>query len=551
MSGTASSASAGSDDEIRLRVETISGEVIQLVVSKRETVLKLKNRIFKKQGIPVAEQNLMFLEEELKDFHTLDEYNIIDSCTIKLSIGMKGGPINTRRTLYLDDKNTIQEMAKMLAAHDISVVLVPHNGAFHVIPVASDKRDGAQSSAERRHSIRRSAHSAELMEEQQLPHSSQQQAGSGGRRVEENKATKSKMVALQKQFKKKRSALGQIPALIPRQGGCCASNLQKSILSDAMPPLAAAPMALVAAGGAGGEAAEHQHKVVVPRLITSHPHISLNELNSSQTLTQFYTATTATADGGGAFESSSSYASGVERNVVFYPTAGTSGSGGSSSSGGDAIFVSPYKGLFRCTADTTENASKEDVSSGSGRCSSAAAAPPPADNSPTVVERPQSVNQSPTSTTSAPGSAGASSTSGQLNGARGQLLSSQATPSTPLQSQTVDDTAATAAAAAPANKDEVKVEHRVEDEVPEPEVTVQEAKETSTATPPKKKHPRCLVCNKKTGLASSYTCRCGGNFCATHRYAEAHNCGHDYKTEGRQQLERSNPLIQAAKLQKI
>lgn len=25
--------------------------------------------------------------------------------------------------------------------------------------------------------------------------------------------------------------------------------------------------------------------------------------------------------------------------------------------------------------------------------------------------------------------------------------------------------------------------------------------------PPKKKHPRCAVCNKKTGLASSYTCR--------------------------------------------
>jgi len=337
MSGTASSASAGSDDEIRLRVETISGEVIQLVVSKHETVLKLKNRIFKKQGIPVAEQNLMFLEEELKDFHTLDEYNIIDSCTIKLSIGMKGGPINHRRTLYLDDKNTIQEMAKMLAAHDISVVLVPHNGAFHVIPVASDKRDGAQcSSAERRHSSRHSVaklmeggHQQQSQHQQPQPHSSQQQqataGGSGGRRVEENKATKSKMVALQKQFKKKRSALGQIPAMISRQGGCCASNLQKSILSDAMPPLAAAPVALVAAGGSGAEAAEHQHKVVVPRLITSHPHISLNELNPSQTLTQFYTATTATADGGGAFESSSSYASGVERNVVFYPTAGTSG----------------------------------------------------------------------------------------------------------------------------------------------------------------------------------------------------------------------------------
>lgn len=564
MSGTASSASAGSDDEIRLRVETISGDVIQLVVSKHETVLKLKNRIFKKQGIPVAEQNLMFLEEELKDFRTLDEYNIIDSCTIKLSIGMKGGPVNTRRTLYLDDKNTITEMAKMLAAHDISVVLVPHNGAFHVIPFPSDKRaqgNGERISKSQQHSMARLVEGGQQQQQQQQRQQQQQEQQQGGRRTEENKATKSKMVALQMQFKKKRSASGQVPALISRQGGCCASNLQKSILADAMHPF---PAALVAAGGAGGEATEHQHKVVVPRLITSHPHISLNELNPSQTLTQFYTATTATADGGGAFESSSSYSSGVERNLVIYPSATTSGAGGSSSSGGDAIFVSPYKGLFRCTADTTENASKDDVSSGSGRCSSAAAAPPPADNSPTVVERP--VNQttsSQASGTSASGSAGSSSNSGQLNGAKGQLLcSSQATPSTPQQTlnqtnnvATEDAAAAAAAAAATAasTKEEVKAEPRNEDKVPfaPTEIDQEGNKEASCATPPKKKHPRCLVCNKKTGLACSYTCRCGGNFCATHRYAEAHKCGHDYKTEGRQLLEKSNPLIQAAKVHKI
>lgn len=75
-------------------------------------------------GIPVAEQNLMFLEEELKDFHTLEDYNIKDSCTIRLSVGMKGGPINSRRTLYLDDKNTITEMAKILAVNDVSSLFI-------------------------------------------------------------------------------------------------------------------------------------------------------------------------------------------------------------------------------------------------------------------------------------------------------------------------------------------------------------------------------------------------------------------------------------------
>uniref|UniRef100_T1ITF3 Adenosine kinase n=1 Tax=Strigamia maritima TaxID=126957 RepID=T1ITF3_STRMM len=62
---------------------------------------------------------------------------------------------------------------------------------------------------------------------------------------------------------------------------------------------------------------------------------------------------------------------------------------------------------------------------------------------------------------------------------------------------------------------------------------------------PKKMDPipaRCQVCKKKIGLATTYTCRCGRNFCATHRYAETHDCTFDYKTEGRRLLEQANPL---------
>ncbi|XP_077507249.1 uncharacterized protein LOC144116354 isoform X9 [Amblyomma americanum] len=67
----------------------------------------------------------------------------------------------------------------------------------------------------------------------------------------------------------------------------------------------------------------------------------------------------------------------------------------------------------------------------------------------------------------------------------------------------------------------------------------------------KKKGKRCSWCNKKTGLASTYVCRCGSIFCATHRYAEEHACSHDYKTEGRYILQRNNPVVKAAKLPKI
>ncbi|XP_056465908.1 AN1-type zinc finger protein 4 [Gadus chalcogrammus] len=61
----------------------------------------------------------------------------------------------------------------------------------------------------------------------------------------------------------------------------------------------------------------------------------------------------------------------------------------------------------------------------------------------------------------------------------------------------------------------------------------------------------CLRCGKKTGLASSYECRCGNNFCATHRYAEAHDCTYDYKGAGRRFLQDTHPLVSAPKLPKI
>jgi len=74
-----------------------------------------------------------------------------------------------------------------------------------------------------------------------------------------------------------------------------------------------------------------------------------------------------------------------------------------------------------------------------------------------------------------------------------------------------------------------------------------------TTLPPvkKSKKKRCFLCGKKTGLATSYVCRCGLNFCAIHRYAELHSCTFDYKSAGRKVLQTTNPVVQAPKLPKI
>ncbi|CAJ1067659.1 AN1-type zinc finger protein 4 isoform X1 [Xyrichtys novacula] len=67
----------------------------------------------------------------------------------------------------------------------------------------------------------------------------------------------------------------------------------------------------------------------------------------------------------------------------------------------------------------------------------------------------------------------------------------------------------------------------------------------------KKSSKHCFLCGRKTGLATSYECRCGHNFCASHRYAETHDCTFDYKSAGRRFLQETNPLISAPKLPKI
>ena len=54
-----------------------------------------------------------------------------------------------------------------------------------------------------------------------------------------------------------------------------------------------------------------------------------------------------------------------------------------------------------------------------------------------------------------------------------------------------------------------------------------------------------------THTLTGFHCRCGNQFCALHRYADQHSCSFDYKTAGREELERKHPRVVAAKIQKL
>lgn len=81
-------------------------------------------------------------------------------------------------------------------------------------------------------------------------------------------------------------------------------------------------------------------------------------------------------------------------------------------------------------------------------------------------------------------------------------------------------------------------------------VSSEEDKKDDEKKDTKKKKNRCFVCKKKLGL-TGFTCRCDRLFCAVHRYTDKHDCSFDYKAMGEKEISEANPVIVAAKLNKI
>lgn len=57
-------------------------------------------------------------------------------------------------------------------------------------------------------------------------------------------------------------------------------------------------------------------------------------------------------------------------------------------------------------------------------------------------------------------------------------------------------------------------------------------------------------CTKKLGIMP-FVCRCEKEFCAKHRMPEIHQCSFDYKTSGRETLQKVNQQITHIKIEQI
>ncbi|XP_011188736.1 serine-rich adhesin for platelets isoform X1 [Zeugodacus cucurbitae] len=80
--------------------------------------------------------------------------------------------------------------------------------------------------------------------------------------------------------------------------------------------------------------------------------------------------------------------------------------------------------------------------------------------------------------------------------------------------------------------------------------TAEDDKDKEEDKDAKKKKNRCAECRKKVGL-TGFQCRCGGLYCAVHRYSDKHDCTFNYREHGAQEIRRNNPVVVGEKIQKI
>lgn len=100
---------------MEISIVTLTGNTFELRVSPFETVISVKAKIQRLEGIPISQQHLIWKTVELEDDYYLHDYGISHGSSLQLVLAMRGGPISTRRVPIEDP--SLQEVIDYVEAN--------------------------------------------------------------------------------------------------------------------------------------------------------------------------------------------------------------------------------------------------------------------------------------------------------------------------------------------------------------------------------------------------------------------------------------------------
>ncbi|XP_077865483.1 AN1-type zinc finger protein 4-like [Saccoglossus kowalevskii] len=548
---------------MELFIETLTGTAFELRVSPFETIMSVKAKIQRLEGIPIAQQHLIWQSTELEDDYCLSDYSITAGSTLRLVLAMRGGPINTRR-IPMEDP-AIREMAEYMEANkdeiweklpgnrQVTLLVFREGDQLNFFRVV-DRGDGTLTPLSESLSGASMYNMYDEEEEDQEAPSQEQ--------VQENDITMNKMrllrermesMSLTKKQRHPRPPSAGRPKSIHRRRKYISSTHTSSGKTSLMRNIPLPPV------GVAHHPSEHRETRSIP-----HPHPpqypnpalldTTSDSDSNSPVLSAKRTLERTNSGSLRYAASSLQA----RQLSLSPQLSTSSkravdrlASGSKLRHSHTTLDGSVSGTLKMRPNTSsklQTLSPGKVNDGVESHRKAEAR--------TITEMINKASKEGTvtnlvrSTTRDNLTGHTSGKSRVMSGtiSLSHTLANTSTTTERIGTPEFDSRKALISAhnirrRLSGSKDTRRMSpaHRL------PPVS----KPSSLGTAKKKSGKKCLFCNKKTGLATSYTCRCGSNFCATHRYAESHNCGYDYKAAGRKLLEQSNPVVSAPKLPKI